>query len=74
VISRDSSVGVGQWDKGSSGMVVFFSKEEKVILYSNRQRRYRRHCVKKERREKERETRANPPNIPKEIPVMINPK
>jgi hypothetical protein len=43
-------------------------------LYSNRQRRYRRRCVVKERKEREQETRMKPANIPKEIPAMTNPK
>jgi hypothetical protein len=43
-------------------------------LYSNRQSRYRRRCVVKERKKREQETRTKPPNIPKEIQAMTNPK
>jgi hypothetical protein len=38
-VLRDSSVRKSQRDKGSSGMVVFLSKEEGIVLYGNRQRR-----------------------------------
>jgi hypothetical protein len=52
-VLRNWSIGKGQRDKGSSGTVVFLSKAEEIVLYSNRQRKYRRRCVSKERRERE---------------------